>query len=73
MNKKTSFFTLGRSLYKKEYSRKIAKIYFWKIGINEFRSASHKEVILVNKFHIMSLQDVIRINIFRKSVVTIRG
>ena len=37
-------FTLGRSLCDKEYLPKIAKIYedfFWKIGINEFRSILH--------------------------------
>ena len=30
------------------------------------------DIILLKKFHLMSLEDVIRINVFRKSVVAIR-
>ena len=36
--------------------------------ISESCSVSHKDIILVNKFHIMLLQDTTRINIFRKNI-----
>ena len=40
----TSFVTLGRSHYEKEYLQNFTKVYenfFWKIDINEFRSVLH--------------------------------
>ena len=41
--------------------------YFCKFCINEFRSVSHEDIAIVNKFYIMSLQDIIRLHVFRKN------
>ena len=73
--KYTSFVSSTRTLYyEKEYLQEIAKIYD-----DSFLQALYKWVplsfilsILVKKFHIMSLRDIIRINIFRKYIVILR-
>ena len=51
--------------------RRFMRGFFCKFCINEFPSVSHYDTILVNRFHIMSLQDIIRINIFRKRIVAV--
>ena len=60
---------------RKKIWKKIPKIYdfsffffFCKFGINKFSSVSHWNIILINKFHIMPLKEVMWINILEYSL-----